>query len=215
MSGRAASGREDQRHPTLRWAQRLQAIAQTGLTYARDPFDRQRYEELREIAIEMAAEAGAAADAARVAFTSEDSYPTPKVDVRAVVFRGEELLLVREARTGGWTLPGGWADVGDTPGGVAERETREESGYEVRARKLVAVLDKSRHEHPPSLYYTYKMLVLCELVGGEARESHETDGVGFFRRDALPRLDLERITPGQLRSAFAHRDDPSLPTEFD
>jgi len=215
VSGRAASGRQDQRHPTLRWAQRLQAIAQTGLTYARDPFDRQRYEELREIAIEMAAEAGAAADAARVAFTSEDSYPTPKVDVRAVVFRGEELLLVREARTGGWTLPGGWADVGDTPGGVAERETREESGYEVRARKLVAVFDKSRHEHPPSLYYTYKMLVLCELVGGEARESHETDGVGFFRRDALPELDTHRTTRGQLELAWAHRLDPARPTDFD
>lgn len=209
------SARADRRHPALRWAQRIQAIAQTGLTYARDPFDRQRYEELRELAIEMAAEAGAAADAARAAFTSEDSYPTPKVDVRAVVFRDDELLLVREARTGAWTLPGGWADVGDTPGGVAERETREESGYAVKARKMIAVFDKSRHEHPPSLYYTYKMLVLCELVGGEARESHETDGVGFFGRDALPELDLERTTPGQVAAAFAHGADPSLPTEFD
>jgi ADP-ribose pyrophosphatase YjhB (NUDIX family) len=209
------SVRGDRRHPALRWAQRLQAIAQTGLTYARDPFDRQRYDELREIAIEMAAEAGAVAEAARVAFTSEDSYPTPKVDVRAVVFRGDELLLVREARTGGWTLPGGWADVGDTPGGVAERETREESGYAVKARKMIAVFDKSRHEHPPSLYYTYKMLVLCDLLGGEARFSHETDGVGFFRRDGLPQLDLERTTPGQVAAAFAHHAEPSLPTEFD
>lgn len=209
------SARDDRRSPALRWAQRVQAIAQTGLTYARDPFDRQRYEELRELAIEMAAEAGAAADAARVAFTSEESYPTPKVDVRAVVFREDELLLVREARTGAWTLPGGWADVGDTPGGVAERETREESGFAVRARKMIAVFDKSRHEHPPSLYYTYKMLVLCDLVGGEARESHETDGVGFFRREALPELDLERTTPGQVAAAFAHLSDPTLPTEFD
>lgn len=209
------SARPDRRPPVLRWAQRVQAIAQTGLTYARDPFDRQRYQELREIAIEMAAAAGAAAEAARAAFTSETSYPTPKVDVRAVVFRGVELLMVREARTGGWTLPGGWADVGDTPSGVAERETLEESGFAVRARKLVAVFDKSRHEHPPSLFYTYKMLVLCELVGGQARESHETDAVGFFARGALPSLDLERTTPGQLEVAFAHRADPSLPTAFD
>jgi ADP-ribose pyrophosphatase YjhB (NUDIX family) len=209
------SARADRRPALLRWAQRVQAIAQTGLTYARDPFDRQRYEELREIAIEMAAAAGADALAARVAFTTEDAYPTPKVDVRAVVFRGDELLLVREARTGGWTFPGGWADVGDTPGGVAERETREESGYAVRARKMVAVFDKSRHEHPPSLYYTYKMLVLCELLGGEARESHETNGVGFFSREALPDLDLERATPGQLAVAFAHHADPARPTDFD
>lgn len=209
------SARADRRPALLRWAQRVQAIAQAGLTYARDPFDRQRYEELREIAIEMAAAAGADALAARVAFTTEDAYPTPKVDVRAVVFRGDELLLVREARTGGWTFPGGWADVGDTPGGVAERETREESGYAVRARKMVAVFDKSRHEHPPSLYYTYKMLVLCELLGGEARESHETNGVGFFSREALPDLDLERATPGQLAVAFAHHADPARPTDFD
>ncbi len=209
------SVREDRRSAVLRWAQRVQAIAQTGLTYARDPFDRQRYEELREIAVEMAEATGAAAEAARVAFTSEDAYPTPKVDVRAVVFRGDELLLVREARTGGWTLPGGWADVGDTPSGVAERETREESGYAVKARKMVAVFDKARHEHPPSLYYTYKMLVLCDLLGGDARCSHETDGVGFFRRVALPSLDLERTTPGQVAVAFAHHADPSLPTDFD
>jgi ADP-ribose pyrophosphatase YjhB (NUDIX family) len=196
----------------LRWAQRVQAIAQTGLLYAKDPFDRQRYEELREIAIEMAESAGASAAAARAAFTSEDSYPTPKVDVRAIVFRGDEVLLVREARTGAWTFPGGWADVGDTPGGVAERETWEESGYRVRARKLAAVFDKSRHAHPPSLFYTYKMLVLCDLVGGEPKESHETDGIGFFRREALPALDLERTAPSQVDCAFAH---PARAADFD
>jgi ADP-ribose pyrophosphatase YjhB (NUDIX family) len=206
---------EDRRPAALRWAQRVQAIAQTGLTYARDPFDRQRYEELREIAIEMAQAAGAGEAAARVAFTSEDSYPTPKVDVRAVVFRGDEVLLVREARTGAWTFPGGWADIGDTPGGVAERETREESGYRVKARKLIAVFDKSRHEHPPSLFYTYKMLVLCDLVGGEAKESHETDGIGFFRREAIPQLDLERTAPSQIACAFAHHADPARAAVFD
>ncbi len=207
--------REDRRPALLRWAQRVQAIAQTGLTYARDPFDRQRYGELREIAVEMAAASGAQAEAARVAFSAEEAYPTPKVDVRAVVFRGDELLLVREARTGGWTFPGGWADVGDTPGGVAERETLEESGYSVRARKMIAVFDKSRHEHPPSLFYTYKLLVLCDLVGGEARGSHETDAVAFFAREALPQLDLERATPGQVGVAFAHHADPERPTDFD
>jgi ADP-ribose pyrophosphatase YjhB (NUDIX family) len=206
---------EDRRPAALRWAQRVQAIAQTGLTYATDPFDRQRYEELREMAIEMAESAGASAAAARAAFTSEDSYPTPKVDVRAVVFRGDEVLLVREARTGGWTFPGGWADVGDTPGGVAERETWEESGYRVKARKLVAVFDKSRHEHPPSLFYTYKMLVMCDLVGGEAKESHETNGVGFFPREAVPDLDLERTAPSQVECAFAHHRDPARAADFD
>ncbi len=207
---------EDNRPPWLRWAQRIQAIAQTGLAYAHDPYDRERYQELRDLALQMAASGAAAPlDDVRVAFGASLGYPTPKVDVRAVVFRGDEVLLVREARTGGWTFPGGWADVGDTPGGAAEREALEESGYQVRARKLYALLDKSRHEHPPSLDYTYKALVGCELVGGAPARSHETDGVGFFARTALPALDLDRTTPGQIALAYAHAADPGRATDFD
>lgn len=207
---------EDQRPRWLRWAQRIHAIAQTGLSYARDPYDRERYEELRALALEMAASgAQAAVEDVRVAFGESLGYPTPKVDVRAVVFRGDEVLLVREARTGGWTFPGGWADVGDTPKGAAEREAREESGYQVRAHKLYALLDKSRHEHPPSLDYTYKALVGCVLVGGVPATSHETDAVGFFPRSGLPALDLERTTPGQVALAYAHAADPGRATDFD
>ncbi len=209
-------GGADRRPDWLRWAQRIQAIAQTGLTYARDPYDRERYEELRTIAVAMAAQGTEGpVDALRVALAPGLGYPTPKVDVRAVVFRAGEILLVREARTGGWTLPGGWADVGDTPGRAAERETLEESGYRVRARKVLALLDKSRHEHPPSLDYTYKVLIGCELLGGEPTTSHEVDAVGFFARSALPALDLERTTPSQVELAFVHAADPERPTDFD
>jgi ADP-ribose pyrophosphatase YjhB (NUDIX family) len=151
----------------------------------------------------------------RVAFASSLGYPTPKVDVRAVVFRGEELLLVRERASGRWTFPGGWADAGDTPSLAAERETLEESGYRVRAEKLLAFLDKSRHEHPPSLDYTYKVLIRCRLEGGAPVTSHEIEAVGFFPRTALPELDLDRTTPGQVDLAFAHLADPSRPADFD
>jgi ADP-ribose pyrophosphatase YjhB (NUDIX family) len=206
----------DRRPDWLRWAQRIQSIAQTGLTYATDPYDRERYEELRELAVEMAATGfRAEAEVLRPVFASGMGYPTPKVDVRAVVFREGELLLVREARTQCWTLPGGWADVGDTPAVAAERETLEESGYEVRAEKLIAVLDKARHEHPPSLDYTYKILIRCRLEGGAPRTSHEVDLVGFFAEDAIPELDIDRTTPGQIDLAFAHHRDPTLPTAFD
>jgi ADP-ribose pyrophosphatase YjhB (NUDIX family) len=206
----------DRRPDWLRWAQRIQAIAQTGLTYARDPFDVERYRELREIALEMASEGVCApAEEVRVAFAASLGYPTPKVDVRAVVFRADELLLVRERRVGRWTLPGGWADAGDTPSLAAERETLEESGYRVRAEKVLAVLDKSRHEHPPSVDYTYKVLIGCRLEGGEPVTSHEIDAVGFFARSALPELDLDRTTPGQVALAWAHRADPSRPADFD
>jgi ADP-ribose pyrophosphatase YjhB (NUDIX family) len=210
------SGKGDSRPLWLRRAQRIQAIAQAGLTYARDPYDRERYEELRALAVEMAAEgAGASEGAVRVVFASGAGYPTPKVDVRAVVFRESELLLVREVRTARWTLPGGWADVGDTPGAAAERETLEESGYRVRAEKVLALLDKTRHEHPPSLEYTYKILIGCRLEGGEPRTSHEVDAVGFYAEDALPELDLDRTTPGQVALAFSHHRDPARPADFD
>ncbi|HKZ32251.1 MAG TPA: NUDIX hydrolase N-terminal domain-containing protein [Vicinamibacteria bacterium] len=200
----------------LRFAEKVQAIAQTGLAYASDPYDRERYQELRGIAVEMVARgSGVPVAEVQVAFASGIGYPTPKVDVRAVVFRGDELLLVRERRSGGYTFPGGWADVGDTPGAAAERETLEESGYRVRASKLLALLDKSRHAHPPSLDYTYKVLIACRLEGGEPATSHEIDAVGFFPRTAIPELDLDRTTPGQIELAWGHHEDPSRPTDFD
>ncbi len=206
----------DGRPDWLRWLQAIQAIAQTGLSYARDPYDRGRYEELRALAVEIAASAtGAPTEELRLAFSAGVGYPTPKVDVRAVVVREGELLLVRESRTGAWTFPGGWADIGDTPAGAAEREALEESGYEVRAHKLLALLDKTRHGHPPSLDYTYKVLVGCALVGGSPRTSDETDGVGFFARSALPTLDLDRTTPDEIEMAYAHDAEPSRPTDFD
>jgi ADP-ribose pyrophosphatase YjhB (NUDIX family) len=206
----------DRRPAWLRVAQRVQAIAQTGLTYAQDPYDRERYEELREIALEMASLGlSVPAEEARVAFASGLGYPTPKVDVRAVVFRGEEILLVRERRSGQWTFPGGWADAGDTPSLAAERETLEESGYRVRAQKVLAVLDKSRHEHPPSIDYTYQVLMGCRFEGGEPLTSHEIDAVGFFARAGLPPLDLDRTTPGQIELAYAHLADAARPTDFD
>ena len=105
--------------------------------------------------------------------------------------------------------------MGDTPGDAAERETLEESGYRVRAVKLVGLLDKARHAHPPSLDYTYKVLIGCRLEGGEPVTSHEIDAVGFFTRKAPPDLDLDRTTPGQIELAWSHHDDPSRPTDFD
>ncbi len=210
------SGDGDRRPDWLRWAQRIQSIAQAGLTYATDPYDQERYQQLREIAVEMAATGfEEEAENLRPVFASGMGYPTPKVDVRAVVFRQGDLLLVREARSQRWTFPGGWADVGDTPAVAAERETLEESGYRVRAEKLLAVLDKTRHEHPPSLDYTYKILIRCRLEGGEPRTCHEVDEVGFFREHAIPELDADRTTPGQIVLAFAHHRAPALPTAFD
>ena len=122
---------------------------------------------------------------------------------------------MRERSDGGWTLPGGWADVLDSPRGAVEREIREESGYDTRATKLLAVFDKKLHPHPPEPWHAWKIFVRCEIVGGTPATSIETDGVGFFRRDAIPPLSLGRTAPSQLAVLFAHHDDPDRPTDFD
>jgi ADP-ribose pyrophosphatase YjhB (NUDIX family) len=200
-----------------RWGQRVRAIAQTGLAYAREEYDRERYRELQEIGEEMlSAASGRPVAEVHEAFAHETGYPTPKVDVRAAVFdESGRLLFVLEKATGRWTLPGGWADVGSSPAEMAARETREEAGLEVRPVKLLAVHDKARQAHPPSLFYVYKMFFRCERVGGAPRPSYETAEVRFFARDELPELDTERVTPGQVARMFAHFDQPDLPTDFD
>ncbi len=207
---------QDPRPQWLRWAERLQAIAQTGLTYSQGPYDIERYRELRAIAVEIAARhLDQPLESVVKGFASATGYPTPKVDVRAVVFREQRLLLVRERAVARWTLPGGWADVGQTPGEAAAKETLEEAGFVVRPVKLLAVFDKSRHPHPPGVDYVYKLFFRCALEGGEARTSLETDAVGFFGTSDLPELDEERATRPQVLRMFEHEADPTLPTDFD
>ncbi len=198
-------------------AQRLRAMAQTGLTYSEGRFDRLRYEELRELSQAMLAELLAAEPAViREAFALERGYPTPKVDVRTAVFADGRVLLVKEWQDGAWTLPGGWADETDSPRVAAEREVLEESGYIVRVTKLVAVKDRRLHAYEPqSLGGIYKLLFLADLIGGEAKVSEETTDVGFFSPDQLPSLSLARTLPADIQLALSHQQAPTLPTLFD
>jgi ADP-ribose pyrophosphatase YjhB (NUDIX family) len=201
----------------LRWARRLAAIAQIGLTFATDIYDRERYEELRGIAAKMLARgAGSPIEAILPILAAEHDYATPKIDVRGVVFRDGEILMAREAADGGWTLPGGWADINSSPSENVEREVWEETGFRVRATKLLAVYDRARHPHaPPFPFHIYKMFFLCELTGGEATISHETDAIAFFSRDAMPPFSISRLTPGQFDRMFDHHGHPDWPTDFD
>lgn len=200
----------------LRWAKQIQAIAQTGLAYVRDPYDRERYEQLRELSVEMMSDAcGEAPEDVRRLFAGETGYATPKVDVRGVVFRDGRILLVRERMDGLWTLPGGWADIGESPAECVVKEVREESGFETRAVELLGVLDRSRHPHPPAPYHIYKLFFLCEIVGGEAKPSLETTEVGFFEHTGLPELSVSRVTPGQIDWLFRRKNTPGAPAEFD
>jgi len=201
----------------LTWVRELQALAQAGLTFARDPYDLERYRRLRSLAAEMLS-VGASAPLERISalFEQDVGYPTPKVDVRAAVIRAGQILLVREISDGGWTLPGGWADVNQSAAQCVEREALEESGFQVQAVKLAAVWDARRQgSSRPHPYTIYKLFFLCRLIGGEARPSLETSEVGFFPADQLPPLSLGRVNGAQIARMFAHERDPTLPAEFD
>ena len=200
----------------LRWARKLQAIAQSGLTYAKDPFDIERYEQVRGVAAEILA-SNSNAEAGRIdtLFAGEVGYATPKLDIRGVVVRDDAVLLVREKEDGLWTLPGGWVDVGESPGEAVEREVREESGYQVRATRLLALWDRDKHPHPPIPYHTYKLYFQCELTGGSPARSLETDGVEFFSVSNLPALSLTRVTPDQISRLLGYVRDPGRLADFD
>ena len=200
----------------LHWAQQLQAVAQTGDAYANNDFDRQRYDLVRNIAAAMMA-AGASAEPGELLelFQRERGYATPRMDVRAAVFRDERILMVQERSDGLWTLPGGFADVGDSPSFAVEREVQEESGFTAKAIKLVALFDRNRHPHPPFALHLWKAFFLCELQGGTARPSIETSAVEFFAADDLPPLSQGRVSVGQLQLMFEHHRNPQLPASFD
>lgn len=200
----------------LTWSRELQAIAQTGLTFATDPYDLERYARLRTLALQIMAE-GAAAPLERLEalFAQDLGYPTPKVDVRGAVIKDGRILLVREASDGRWTLPGGWADVNQSAAQCVEREIREESGYQARAVKLAAVWDSHRQGHGyPHPYTIYKVFFVCELIGGRAQPSLETSAVEFFAAGALPELSTGRVTAAQIARMFEHHHQPQLPADF-
>ena len=200
----------------LAWAQKLQAIAQSGLAYTRNPFERERYEAVRKIAAEMMADqTGVEASVLESVFSAEAGYATPKLDVRGVVFRDGKILLVRELADGGWTLPGGWVDVSDTPSGAVEREVWEETGYEVKATKLLALYDRDLHGHTPYVFHLFKMYFLCDLTGGKPTDSVETSGAAFFAEDDIPPLSLGRTTPEVLSRLFNHYRHPEWQADFD
>jgi ADP-ribose pyrophosphatase YjhB (NUDIX family) len=197
-------------------SRRLLALAQSGLHFTAEEYDRERYREVADIAAQLLAlDSGRGVEELRVMWAAEAGYATPKMDVRGAVFRDDRVLLVRERIDGKWTLPGGWADVNDSPAHSVEKEIEQESGYTARATKVAAVWDCNKHEHPPFLFHSWKVFFICELTGGAPRTSYETTGVDFFALDALPELSTGRSTAAQIRRMYRHHLDPQLPSEFD
>jgi ADP-ribose pyrophosphatase YjhB (NUDIX family) len=200
----------------LEWAREIQAIAQTGSHYAENIYQQQRYQRLMEIAAEIVDNYSESnSSEIRLAFNTPEGYATPKVDVRGAVFIHNQLLLVREKADGGWTLPGGWADVGESPAQAAEREVWEETGFRVEAKKVIGIYDANRLGKL-EFFHAYKIVFLCELISGNPTPSNETTEVAFFSKDEIPgNLSGERTKPRHLQDVFTNLDDPNHPTLFD
>lgn len=199
----------------LEWAREIQAISQTGLHYAENDYQVQRYSRLSEISAEIISSHVDMENAELIEiFNQQIGYATPRIDVRGAVFQAGKLLMVRERLDGGWTMPGGWVDVGDTPSGAVEREVYEESGFEVKSRKVIGVYDANRSS-PLEIFHAFKIVFLCDILSGEARTSDETSEVDFYSRSELPNiLSGERTRPRHLEDAFAALTR-ELPTYFD
>ena len=197
------------------WAREIFSLSQAGLTYSQNPYDIERYKRLQEITAEMiASQSQLETGTVLESFSMQAGYITPKVDVRGAVVHERKILLIQEQADGRWSMPGGWADLGNTPASVAEREVWEESGYRVKAEKVIAVLDANRIE-PMEFYHAYKIIFLCSLLEGESRTSHETLAVGFFDLHELPPLSMNRTNEKMLQEVFAHVQDPRRPAAFD
>jgi ADP-ribose pyrophosphatase YjhB (NUDIX family) len=203
-------------HKWLDWAKQLQSLAQAGLAYSKDIYDVERFELIRNISVEMLSQqTGMEMTVIKDLFASETGYATPKVDIRAVIFKDNKILMVKENSDGSWSLPGGWADIGLTPSEVAVKEVKEESGFDVKAVKLLAVTDMKCHPHPPSAFHIYKMFIQCEIIGGQPMKGVETSAVEFFAENKLPPLSIARNTQTQIEMIFKHLYNPKEPVYFD
>jgi ADP-ribose pyrophosphatase YjhB (NUDIX family) len=199
----------------LDWAREIFLLSQSGITYSGNQYDIDRYKRLQEITAEMiASQSEISKESALDSFSMQAGYITPKVDVRGAIVQDGKILLIQERADGNWAMPGGWADLGDSPRSVAEREVWEESGFRVQAEKVVAVIDANRIE-PMEFYHAYKIIFLCRLLDGEPRTSYETLAVDFFDPDHLPPLSFYRTNEEMLKEVFAHVADSSRPTAFD
>jgi ADP-ribose pyrophosphatase YjhB (NUDIX family) len=202
-----------------RAAIKLAALAQDGLLYADDDYDRDRYQQVGRLAAELLATlSGRQAGELALELGRDSGYATPKVDVRGAIFDDHErVLLMRERADGRWSLPGGWAEPGDAPSAAVTREILEETGYHSSAVKLISCWDRDRQDNPPPLpVHVYKLFLLCRRDGAvQPPAALETLDVGWFGVDALPPLSLGRVNHHQVERALAHHRDPALPTEFD
>lgn len=200
----------------LKWATEIQSIAQAGLTYSKDKYDIERFEQLRDLSAEIIGEyAEIEVEKVKDLLSKEIGYLTPKVDIRAAIIENDKVLLVKESIDGCWSMPGGWADVNLTISENILKECKEEAGAKVIPKKIVSILDKNKYNSPKSFESVYKIFVLCDLVEIKFKKNIETDESRFFSLDELPKLSLARNTRKQIEFCFDSYKNKNLDTIFD
>lgn len=203
----------------IKMLNQIKGITQTGLAYSKDPYDIERYKELEVIAKNLILQlTNLDIEKINLIFSAEEGYATPKTDIRCVVFNtNNQLLLVKEKNENRWALPGGWADIGLSPSEVAVKEAKEETGLKVNPSKVLAIMDKFKHNHAPEFSYIYKIFIKCEIIGGELCTGLETSEVGFFNLEQIKNLDLStrRNTLEQIEMMFDYQNKPNKPIYFD
>ena len=205
----------DKNERWLQWAVELQSLAQAGLTYGKDAFDRERYERVREISAEiMSHMTEIPLEKVKGLFCNEIGYQTPKLDTRAAIFHQGKILLVRE-NNGKWSLPGGWCDVNVSVAENTVKEVKEEAGLDVVAERIIAVQDRAKHNLPVYAYGVCKIFVQCSVIGGHFEENIETTEFHYFSMDELPELAGEKNNEEQIRMCFDAYGSPGWNTQFD
>jgi hypothetical protein len=200
----------------LKWAIEIQSLAQSGLAYTTNVYDKERYERLREISAEMIEEkSNLNLEKVKDLFCNETGYQTPKIDTRAAIFKDNKILLVHE-NNGTWSLPGGWCDVLESVKSNTTKEVKEEAGLDVKATKIIAVQDRNKHNRPIYAYGVCKIFVMCEIIGGEFKENIETTEMKYFALDELPEnFANEKCTKEQVEMCFKAKDDDNWQVQFD
>lgn len=200
----------------IEFAIRIQSIAQAGLHYGKDKYDKERYEELRQIAAEMLSmKTDVSVDKIYDLFCSESGYQTPKVDTRAAVFVDGKILLVHE-NDGTWSLPGGWCDVDQSVATNTEKEVQEEAGLTVKSKRIIAIQDWRKHNVVNYAYGIMKIFVLCQYESGEFKKNIETTEIGFFDKNMLPlNLAVAKCTKEQILMCFEAYENPNMATVFE
>jgi len=187
----------------LEWAKELQMLSQGALAYCKDPYDRERFERIREISVEIMSEhTDIPIEKMRSLFANEAGYQTPKIDIRASIIKNNKILLVKEKLDGRWSMPGGWADIGLSVYDNIIKESIEEAGAVVTPNKVIAILDRNKHVTDDYPFTIYKIFVDCDFIKGEHMENIETSESGFFSLDNLPDLSVTRNTYEQIKMCF-------------